>query len=147
MPLPDLCWAATPHKPIHAHTSLVHVDFNGYLIGPQFEFCCHPESVSTLMDSLKLCAESGRGCESARNSRLVITDVSCCPGRVRYDSRQHLSDLGSTCVCSHVDILDFKHGLQKAAAVENFALPPGCKFDITILYMQGSIVQASIRAP
>jgi len=33
-----------------------------------------------------------------------------------------------------VDIMDFKHGLRRAAAVENFALPPGCKFDIIILY-------------
>ena len=69
-----------------------------------------------------------------KNSRLVITDISCCPGGVRYECRQHLSDLGCTCVCSSVDILDFKHGLQKAAAVENFALPPDGNFDIVILY-------------
>ena len=74
-------------------------------------------------------------CESfVRNSRLVITDISCCPGRVHHDCRQHLSSLGCTCVCSHVDVLDFKNGLEKAAAVENFLLPPGCKFDITVLY-------------
>ena len=78
--------------------------------------------------------EDGEGEVAIRNSRLVITDISCCPGKVRYDCRQHLSSLGCTCVCSHVDILDFKHGLQKAAAVENFVLPPGCKFDITVLY-------------
>jgi hypothetical protein len=53
---------------------------------------------------------------------------------VRYDCRQQLSGLGCTCVCSRVDIMDFKHGLQRAAAVENFELPPGCKFDIVILY-------------
>ena len=83
-------------------------------------------------------AQNLAGCKEdmicPRNSRLVITDISCCPGKVRYDCRQHLSGLGCTCVCSPVDIMDFKHGLQRAAAVENFALPPGCKFDIIILY-------------
>lgn len=77
---------------------------------------------------------SGERESVVRNSRLVISDISCCPGRVRHDCRQYLSSIGCTCVCSPVDIMDFKHGLQKAAAVENFALPTDCKFDITILY-------------
>ena len=80
------------------------------------------------------CDASSVKCDSGvRNSRLVITDISSCPGRVRFDCREHLSSLGCTCVCSSVDIMDFKHGLRKAAAVENFALPPACKFDLIIL--------------
>lgn len=83
---------------------------------------------------LEFLMDPGGVTDRARNSRLVISDISCCPGRVRFDCRQHLSSLGCTCVCSPVDIMDFKHGLQRAAAVENFVLPPGCKFDIVILY-------------
>ena len=78
--------------------------------------------------------DPGRVTDRARNSKLVITDISCCPGRVRYDSRDALLNLGCTCVCSPVDIMDFKHCLQKAATVEGFALPSDCKFDIVILY-------------
>ena len=79
-------------------------------------------------------ASLGGSYSSVGNSRLIITDISCCPGNVRYGCRQRLSGMGCTCVCSRVDIMDFKHGLQRAAAVENFALPPDCKFDIIILY-------------
>ena len=76
----------------------------------------------------------GLTAQGNRHSRLVFTDISSCPGRVKNSCRQQLSDLGCTCVCSPVDILDYKHGLQKAAGVENFELPPGGKFDLVIIY-------------